>query len=174
MPNLVTAHGFKSQQSNNSVVYLGPWCVQQQQKSNTYDENTHVLNRTPISLEERFKRNNFTDVVIEKLLPDLAAALNAVHQTQHSVQFWRICTGYWLSIFVDAVYERWLCASSVGETADTYTLEESGQSLRSVIPESTLSFNLLAQSTEWNRAVYETILRDFPNVEMLPASVDGT
>ena len=174
MPNLVTAHGFKSQQSNNSVVYLGPWCVQQQQKSNTYDENTHVLNRTPISLEERFKRNNFADDVIEKLLPDLAAALNAVHQTRHSIQFWRICTGYWLSIFVDAVYERWLCASAVGETADTYTLEESGQSLRSVIPESTLSFNLLAQSTEWNRAVYESILREFPNVEMLPAAVDGT
>ena len=172
MPNLVTAHGFKSQQSNNSVVYLGPWCVQQQQKSNTYDENTHVLNRTPISLEERFKRNNFADDVIEKLLPDLAAALNAVHQTQHSVQFWRICTGYWLSIFVDAVYERWLCASAISETADTYTLEESGQSLSSIAPESTLSFNLLAQSTEWNRAVYETILRDFPNANMLPAAVD--
>jgi putative transferase (TIGR04331 family) len=174
MPNLVTAHGFKSQQSNNSVVYLGPWCVQQHQKSNTHDENTHVLNRTSISLEERFKRHNFADDVIEKLLPDLAAALNTVHQTQHSIQFWRICTGYWLSIFVDAVYERWLCASAISETADTYTLEESGQSLRSVIPESTLSFNLLAQSSEWNRAVYETILRDFPNVNMLPAAVDGT
>ena len=172
MPNLVTAHGFKSQQSNNSVVYLGPWCVQQHQKSNTHGENTHVLNRTSISSEERFKRNNFADDVIEKLLPDLAAALNTVHQTQHSIQFWRICTGYWLSIFVDAVYERWLCASAISETADTYTLEESGQSLRSVIPESTLSFNLLAQSSEWNRAVYETILRDFPNVNMLPAAVD--
>ena len=172
MPNLITAHGFKSQQPNNSVVYLGPWCVQQHQKSNTHDENTHVLNRTPISLEERFKRNNFADDVIEKLLPDLAAALNTVHQTQHSIQFWRICTGYWLSIFVDAVYERWLCATTVGETADTYTLEQTGQSLRSVIPESTLSFNLLAQSPEWNWTVYETILRDFPNVNMLPAAVD--
>jgi putative transferase (TIGR04331 family) len=174
MPNLVTAHGFKSQQPNNSVVYLGPWCVQQHQKSDTHDENTHVLNRASISLEERFKRNNFADDVIEKLLPDIAATLNTVHQTQHSIQFWRICLGYWLSIFVDAVYERWLCASAVSEIGDLYTLEESGQSLRSVISKSTLSFNLLAQSSEWNRAVYETILRDFPNVKMLPATVDGT
>jgi putative transferase (TIGR04331 family) len=155
-------------------VYLGPWCAQKVQKSNPYEENKHVLNHAPISLEERFKRNNFAEDVIEKLLPDLAAALNTVHQTQHAVQFWRICTGYWLSIFVDSVYERWLCASAVSETGDLYTLEESGQSLRSVISESTLSFNLLAQSSEWNRAVYETILRDFPNVEMLPATVDGT
>jgi putative transferase (TIGR04331 family) len=132
------------------------------------------MNRTPIALEERFKRNNFADDVIEKLLPDIAATLNTVHQTQHSIQFWRICLGYWLSIFVDAVYERWLCASAVSEIGDLYTLEESGQSLRSVISESTLSFNLLAQSSEWNRAVYETILRDFPNVKMLPATVDGT
>jgi putative transferase (TIGR04331 family) len=174
MPNLVTAHGFKSQQPNNSVVYLGPWCVQQHQKSDTHDENTHVLNRASISLEERFKRNNFADDVIEKLLPDIAATLNTVHQTQHSIQFWRICLGYWLSIFVDAVYERWLCASAVSEIGDLYTLEESGQSLRSVISKSTLSFNLLAQSSEWNRAVYETILSDFPNVKMLPATVDGT
>ncbi len=174
MPNLVTAHGFKSQQPNNSVVYLGPWCVQQHQKSNTHNKNTHLLNRAPISLEERLKRNNFADDVIEKILPDVAAALNTVHQTQHSIQFWRICTGYWLSIFVDAVYERWWCASAVGETADTYTLEEFGHSLRSVIPESTLSFNLLAQSSDWNRAVYETILREFPNVEMLSAVVDET
>ena len=173
MPNLASAHGFKSQQPNHSVVYLGPWCVQQHPKSNTHVENTHVLNRTPISLEERFKRNNFADDVIEKLLPDITAALNKVHQTHHSTQFWRVCLGYWLSIFVDAVYERWLCASAVSETDDLYTLEESGQSLRSVAPESTLSFNLLAQSTDWNRAVYETILRDFPNVEMLPPTVDG-
>jgi putative transferase (TIGR04331 family) len=174
MPNLVTAHGFKSQQPNNSVVYLGPWCVQQHQKSNTHEEDTHVLNRAPISSEERFKRNNFADDVIEKLLPDIAAALNMVHQTHHSTQFWRVCLGYWLSIFIDAVYERWLCAIAVNETGDRYTLEVSGQSLRNVAPESTLSFNLLAQSTDWNRAVYETILRDFPNVEMLPATVDGT
>jgi putative transferase (TIGR04331 family) len=66
-----------------------------------------------------------------------------------------------------------LCASAVSETGDLYTLEESGQSLRSLAPESTLSFNLLAQSTDWNRAVYETILRDFPNVEMLPPTIDG-
>jgi putative transferase (TIGR04331 family) len=173
MPNLVTAHGFKSQQPNNSVVYLGLWCVEQHQKSDTHVENTHVLNRAPISLEERFKRNNFADDLIEKLLPDIAAALNTVHQTHHSTQYWRVCLGYWLSIFVDAVYERWLCASAVSETDDLYTLEESGQSLRSVAPESTLSFNFLAQSTDWNRAVYEAILRDFPNVEMLPPTIDG-
>jgi putative transferase (TIGR04331 family) len=154
-------------------VYLGPWCLQQHQKSNAHEEFQHVLNRTSISLEERFKRNNFADEVIEKLLPDLAAALNTVHQTKHSTQFWRICLGYWLSIFVDSVYERWLCASAVGETGDHYTMQESGITLRSVAPESTLSFNLLAQSTDWNRAVYETILRDFPNVEMLPPTIDG-
>jgi putative transferase (TIGR04331 family) len=154
-------------------VYLGPWCLQPHPKSNAHEEFQHVLNRTSISLEERFKRNKFADDVIEKLLPDIAAALNTVHQTQHSIQFWRICIGYWLSIFVDAVYERWLCALAVSEIGDLYTLEESGQSLRSVAPESTLSFNLLAQSTDWNRAVYETILRDFPNVKMLPPTIDG-
>ena len=173
MPRLIVSHDDHTIGDPRSV-YLGPWCVRENQKSNTHDENTHVLNRTPISLEERFKRNNFANDVIEKLLPDLAAALNTVHQTQHSIQFWRICTGYWLSIFVDAVYERWLCASAVSETGDLYTLEEFGQSLSSVAPESTLSFNLLAQSSEWNRAVYETILRDFPNVNMLPVAVDET
>ena len=155
-------------------VYLGPWCVTEDKLRFTHDESKRVLNSTSVSLEERFKRNNAADDVIEKLLPDLASALNTVHQTRHSIRFWRICTGYWLSIFVDAMYERWLCASAVSETGDLYTLEESGQSLRSVIPESTLSFNLLAQSSEWNRAVYETILREFPNVNMLPAAVDGT
>jgi putative transferase (TIGR04331 family) len=132
------------------------------------------LNRTPTSLEERSKRNNLADDVIEKLLPELATALNTVHQTQHSTQYWRICLGYWLSIFVDALFERWLCASAVSETGDQYILEESGRSLMSVVPDSTLSFNLLAQTSEWNRSVYETILREFPNVNMLPASVDET
>jgi putative transferase (TIGR04331 family) len=131
------------------------------------------LNHTPVPLADRLRRNNDADNVIENVLPDLAKALNAIHGTQHSAHFWRICLGYWLSIFVDAVYERWLCASAVSETGDLYTLEESGQNLRNVAPESTLSFNLLAQSTDWNRAVYETILRDFPNVEMLPPTIDG-
>ena len=174
MPNLVTAHGFEPQQPSNDVVYLGPWCLPQHQRSNTRQEIVNVLNSIPTSLEERFKRNDLADDVIEKLLPDLAAALNTVHQTQHSTRYWRICLGYWLSIFVDSVYERWLCASAISETDDLYTLEESGRSLMSVIPDSTLSFNLLAQTSEWNRSVYETILREFPNVKMLPPAVNLT
>jgi len=174
MRYLVTAHGFKQQQPSNDVVYLGPWCLTPHQRSNTRQEVANVLNRTPTSLEERSKRNNLADDVIEKLLPELATALNTVHQTQHSTQYWRICLGYWLSIFVDALFERWLCASAVSETGDQYILEESGRSLMSVVPDSTLSFNLLAQTSEWNRSVYETILREFPNVNMLPASVDET
>jgi putative transferase (TIGR04331 family) len=174
MRYLVTAHGFKPQQPSNGVVYLGPWCLDQHQRSNTYQEVANVLNRAPTSLEERFKRNNLADDVIERILPDLADALNTVHQTQHSTQYWRICLGYWLSIFVDVVYERWLCASAISETGDHYTLEESGRSLMSIVPDSTLSFNLLAQTSEWNRSVYETILREFPNVNMLPVSVDET
>ena len=174
MRYLVTTHGFKPQQPSNGVVYLGPWCLAQHQRSNTHQEVANVLNRDPTSLDERFKRNNLADDVIEKILPDLADALNTVHQTQHSIQYWRICLGYWLSIFVDAVYERWLCASAISETGDHYTLEESGRSLVNVVPDSTLSFNLLAQTSEWNRSVYETILREFPNINMLPASVDET
>ena len=174
MPNLVTAHGFEPQQPSNDVVYLGPWCLPQHQRSNTRQEIVNVLNSIPTSLEERFKRNDLADDVIEKLLPDLAAALNTVHQTRHSAQYWRVCLGYWLSIFVDSVYERWLCASAISETDDLYTLEESGRSLMSVIPDSTLSFNLLAQTSEWNRSVYETILREFPNVKMLPPAVNPT
>jgi putative transferase (TIGR04331 family) len=172
MLRLIVAHPNRTINDPQSV-YLGPWCVSPQQDILPQLKSERFLNHAPVPLEDRFRRNNHADNVIENVLPDLAKALNAVHGTQHSAHFWRICLGYWLSIFVDAVYERWLCASAVSETGDLYTLEESGQSLRSLAPESTLSFNLLAQSTDWNRAVYETILRDFPNVEMLPPTIDG-
>jgi putative transferase (TIGR04331 family) len=172
MLRLIVAHPNRTINDPQSV-YLGPWCVSPQQNILPQLKSERFLNHAPVPLEDRLRRNNHADNVIENVLPDLAKALNAVHGTQHSAHFWRICLGYWLSIFVDAVYERWLCASAVSETGDLYTLEESGQSLRSVISKSTLSFNLLAQSSEWNRAVYETILRDFPNVEMLPPTIDG-
>ncbi len=172
MLRLIVAHSNRTINDPQSV-YLGPWCVSPQQNILPQLKSERFLNHAPVPLEDRLRRNNHADNVIENVLPDLAKALNAVHGTQHSAHFWRICLGYWLSIFVDAVYERWLCASAVSETGDLYALEESGQSLRSLAPESTLSFNLLAQSSEWNRAVYETILRDFPNVEMLLPTIDG-
>jgi putative transferase (TIGR04331 family) len=172
MLRLIVAHSNRTINDPQSV-YLGPWCVSPQQNILPQLKSERFLNHAPVPLEDRLRRNDHADNVIENVLPDLAKALNAVHGTQHSAHFWRICLGYWLSIFVDAVYERWLCASAVSETGDLYALEESGQSLRSLAPESTLSFNLLAQSSEWNRAVYETILRNFPNVEMLPPTIDG-
>jgi putative transferase (TIGR04331 family) len=171
--NLITTHGLKNEVLSSNGMFLGPWCLSEDELRQVGRGGLRVLNFTPVSLAERLRRNNHADNVIENVLPNLAKALNAVHGTQHSAHFWRICLGYWLSIFVDAVYERWLCASAVSETGDLYALEESGQSLRSLAPESTLSFNLLAQSTDWNRAVYETILRDFPNVKMLPPTIDG-
>jgi hypothetical protein len=72
MPRLIVSHDDRTIGDPRSV-YLGPWCVRQHQKSNTNEENKHVLNRALISSEERFKRNNFADDVIEKLLPDIAA-----------------------------------------------------------------------------------------------------
>jgi putative transferase (TIGR04331 family) len=170
MLRLIVAHSNRTINDPQSV-YLGPWCVSPQQNILPQLKSERFLNHAPVPLEDRLRRNDHADNVIENVLPDLAKALNAVHGTQHSAHFWRICLGYWLSIFVDAVYERWLCASAVSETGDLYALEESGQSLRSLAPESTLSFNLLAQSTDWNRAVYEAILRDFLNVKMLPPTI---
>ena len=169
MPYLVTTHGFKSKDLKTSAVFLGPWCLSEDQVHQVGAESSRVLNRTPVSLQSRAERNKHADEVIERILPDLAKALNDVHGTQHSAHFWRICLGYWLSILVDAVYERWLCASAISDTDVVYTIETFGGNLGSVIPESTLSFNLLAQSAEWNQQIYETILRKYPNVNMLPS-----
>jgi putative transferase (TIGR04331 family) len=160
MVKLITTHDLDSWDLLGEVLFLGPWCNLHTSGKIPDVSATRVLNLHSITAEEKIARARRADGIIERLLPDIGDVLNEIHATKHDDLFWRTCLGYWLSIFVDAVLERWIAAEAVARTGNTFSLEESGLQLIDVIPKTTLSFNFLAQTADWNRIVFEAVFSE--------------
>jgi len=98
---------------------------------------------------------------------DLANSLNALHKTEHDLLYWRTCTGYWLSIFLDSVYDRWVNAQSANDYGKELRLEAFFASDSDTIPNTTSEFNLLSQTGNWNRFIFEQALNNVENVKIV-------
>ncbi|SVE59247.1 uncharacterized protein METZ01_LOCUS512101, partial [marine metagenome] len=54
----------------------------------------------------------------EKFLLQLSGILNKIHNTNHSVRYWRILIGPWLGWFVQIIFDRWFMLNKVIEEGE--------------------------------------------------------
>ncbi len=95
--------------------------------------------------------------VYQRLLQQMAALLDEVHEEQHDLRYWRIIIGPWLFHYLDVLYDRYLCiqqAKSKYPFFDTIILAENSF----ITPRSTSESIELSTDDPYNLQIYSRIL----------------
>jgi len=167
MRRLITTFEVGANYPDSDIVYLGPWCLENSQVNAALLSSSICLNLSNPSMGERLRRVLHADQVAERIAVDLANSLNALHKTEHDLLYWQTCTGYWLTTFLDSLYDRWVNAQLVNDYGKELRLETFFASDSDTIPNTTSEFNLLSQTGKWNRFIFEQALNNVENVKIV-------
>ena len=135
-------------------------------------ENTKYEFVESDSLDEHQKveKYNLSTSISESILPDVAKYLNHLHKTNHGIAFWTFCANFWLTNFVDILFQRWemVDAALLTQRSIAYHIFPVDEDL--ICPNTTRDLIKLSQSAAWNHQVFASILEErniatlnFPN-----------
>ena len=149
------------------IVYLGPWCIENGLANPSLLSSSNCVNLSNLSMGERQQRLLQVDQVAERITVDLANSLNALHKTEHDLLYWQTCAGYWITIFLDSLYDRWVNAQLATDYGRVLSLESFFTTGSDTIPNTTSEFNFLSQTEKWNRFIFEQALNNVENVKIV-------
>jgi putative transferase (TIGR04331 family) len=93
---------------DEKILFLGEWCKVFDQKQVWDKLDYEVL---PYHWDDRnklYEDCKYLDRLYEELLSELTGQLNALHEVDHSVRYWRIIIGPWLYWFIQILCDRYL------------------------------------------------------------------
>lgn len=140
-----------------NLVFLGEWCLRYTRRHENVKLSA-ILARDP--LDSRLQTDRAVDIVsalYERFLPQLANALNLLHDKQYSTRYWRILVGPWLQFYVSVLYDRYSYIKAAVEDhpgISTLGLSESDF----VTPVDTLDFMSRIYGDLYNLQLYTRIL----------------
>ncbi len=114
--------------TRSSILFLGSWCCLHSRIRQLKTIEHAVL---PYPLDDKAvfdEAVEFCDVFYDRSLSILARTLNGLHGTSLSEQYWRILLGPWLTHYIHALYDRYLCVQAARESygvLETIGLDES-------------------------------------------------
>lgn len=88
------------------VLFLGEWCRTHAFASEWTKFDHEVLPYHWHDVDARHADYRCLDLLCEKILGQVAEALNEIHGTSHSLRYWRIVVGSWLRYFIGVMYDR--------------------------------------------------------------------
>jgi putative transferase (TIGR04331 family) len=147
----------------SSILFLGEWCRLHGRRSKWSSLDAVVA---VYHWDDRAKLHNdyvYLRGVYEDLLDALSAKLNAVHNVNHSVRYWRILIGPWLGYFVQMLFDRWSMLKRVAETQQFSKVKVVLRDEREVIPCDMNHFIAMFVGDAWNECIYSQILKLIPN-----------
>lgn len=171
---LITTALEKCWRSDRPVLFLGEWCRLYDRKEAWEDLDAVVA---PYHWNDRAKLHNdylTLRYLYEELLGELAARLNAIHGVEHSLRYWRILVGPWLSDFLTVLFDRWSMLEQVTrDCAITGVKVQDGLPER-VVPNDMETFSRMSVSDWWNEAIYGQLLRRWGQVPIETVVADAT
>ncbi len=100
---------------SQKILFLGEWCKLYNQKYIWSKLDFEVL---PYHWNDRKKLYSdvlFLNGVYEEYLNLVSCRLNEIHRLNHSLKYWRVILGPWLSYFIEIVYDRYLSIINAAE-----------------------------------------------------------
>jgi len=113
---LVTTADQRFWNTDEDILFLGEWCKIYDQKDVWSKLNSKVL---PYHWDDRNILYNdylYLDSIYERYLECLAKNLNELHNTNYSLNYWRIVVGPWLYYFIEILYDRYLSLKTAYES----------------------------------------------------------
>ncbi len=139
------------------ILFLGEWCRKYERKSALKRLNISVFQSSKLNYANSYDAYQHVVLVHERLLPKLAEYLNSIHQTKHSLQYWRLLVGPFLFWYMQVVYHRFLYLEAAFFELDD--LETYGLSHKSFLTAmNTNEFMCLAVSDAWNLQIFTQLI----------------
>jgi len=95
---------------SGKIILLGSWCrIDQNRKLNGISDIITI----PYHWNDQVKFDKdckIIDELVEEYLQLISEKLNEIHNTRYSVRYWRILLGWWLTTFIQILYDRWSTA----------------------------------------------------------------
>ena len=144
---------------DQKILFLGQWCLPHNKRNNILLLDYEILEH-PWSKRTKYRKAfRYCQEVYEEFLIILTAFLNEYHNTNKSINYWRIIIGPWLNNYVQVFYERFVCVKAAFENYkfDTILLSESDY----YIPVTYFDMMHQIQSDAYNLQLYSQIISEF-------------
>ena len=103
---------------SKKILFLGPWCLLYQKRSEWSNLDFQVMESPWTDREQFYKAAGYTDAIYEQSLRVLTDYLNAIHKTKYSERYWRILIGPWLIRYIHSLYDRYCHIHSAFQNHD--------------------------------------------------------
>ncbi len=157
---LVTTALEETWQDNKPILFLGEWCCRYSRKEKWQNINSEVMPYHWDNREKLYRDYKYITVFYEKLLGELTEKLNHIHGVNHSVRYWRILIGPWLSYFLQMLFDRWY---TIQYAVTNYDISETiilSFSENDFIPKDMDDFIRLFVGDQWNHYIYSLIIKN--------------
>ncbi len=163
---LVTTAVEETWPEGEPILFLGEWCRRFSRRHRWSGLDAEVIDYHWDNRQRVFDDRRYLGELYTRLLENLAADLNELHDTDHSLRYWRILVGPWLKNFVELLHDRWLSVEEAVGNHDiswTFVLNLKEPDLS---PSTYSDFTKLAVREEWNHYLYSVILKRFGQVDL--------
>lgn len=94
--------------TEDELLFLGPWCTRYDRR-HEWERLKYRYLPNPWNDRGRLDRDiAYCIGVVDHLIEDLTAYLNATHNVSHGPRYWRILLGFWLHYYVHDLYGRYV------------------------------------------------------------------
>lgn len=143
------------------ILFLGAWCHGDQRMLPYHWDDRARLYRDSIYVKN----------IYEKHLVFLSDRMNALHDIEHSLRFWRIVLGPWLHYFIEILYDRYLSIKGAEESqlvTDTWLLNCDS---RKLAPVDFAGFQCAYDCDVYNLFLYGEIIRFTGNLPYTDSTI---
>ncbi|MCX7966348.1 MAG: LIC12162 family protein [Syntrophorhabdaceae bacterium] len=156
------------------ILFLGEWCRLYGRRYIWQNLDAEVV---PYHWDDRKKLYQdylYLHDLYEELLNELAEQLNKIHNVDHSIRYWRILVGPWLSYFMQALFDRW---EMLKKAIESYKIVEAWVPdfpIEYGIPNNMEDFENLFVSDLWNGIIYRKLLEKWKGIPIKKIPVPMT
>jgi len=141
-------------------LFLGSWCIPFEKKVDYEVLPYHWDNRNKLFEDYKYIQNfSF------KVLKSLAKTLNQIHKIDYDIKKWDLIIGFWVSYFIQVIYDRWECISNI-EKKSFYSICHK-ENLEELIPLDSKKFvSDTSNSDRFNSFIYSLIMEHKGNFNL--------
>ena len=143
------------------IFYLGSFCLAD--KDEEIKDKKNILDR-----HWKFKKKNFLEKEYKKrqklrlkILKYLASQLNQIHQTNKSLNYWKIVVYEWIHYYTQTVYDRWETVTNFEnkKKINKYFTYQYHYKEKNEVPDNIKQWELDAQKDQFNNNLFVEIFK---------------
>lgn len=108
-------------------LFLGEWCLKRSRQACWREMDYDVVPYNWPDASVMYAAYRQLNELYEKVLADLTAVLNEIHNVRYTLRYWRISIGPWLTFSLHALYDRYtsiMQAANTGQVESTYVSDD--------------------------------------------------